>query len=86
MYLMELKPDFISIYSFLDKSQQTNVEHKVIFYHISSSIMVLQSNTMGKVLNVPSSFGRICKSPSGFRGHLITNFPNVMVLLIINVL
>ena len=39
-------------------------------------------------LNVPSSLGRFVKvlpkTSLGFRGHLITNFPHVMVLLIIS--
>ena len=58
--------------------------------HISSSIMVLQSNTitLGKLVIKcpPQALGGFVKdfhkSSLGFRGHLITNFPNVMVLLI----
>ena len=50
--------------------------------------------TLGKlVIKLPESRGRICgrpegvsprdfyKSSRGLRGHLITNFPNVMVLV-----
>ena len=58
--------------------------------HISSSIMVLQTNTMtcqeiGDKMSPLASGGFVKvfhKSSLGFRGHLITNFPNVMVLLI----
>ena len=57
--------------------------------HISSSIIVLQTNTMtlGKsVIKCPRKPEGVSprdfhKSSRGLRGHLITNFPNVMVLV-----
>ena len=55
--------------------------------HISSLLMILQSiyHYIREISDSPQAQGGFVefnKSSLGFRGHLITNFPNVMVLLI----